>query len=537
MQPSVASGGTQKPSALSHEITATSPPPQLAEGADQDQARFATRASTPKPSSRKSRDASSSSSRVRKASEEASGRPSPVTAEATGDLSTEPIGEEHASSDSSLDASLMPPVESGAIDISSLSMNPDSSFLRPASLDTHHPQPSQLTAVPPRLHRNSSTKKPVLPALASDPIAAPVKTPPKFKNSSDRVRSLMQKLDAHFPEDTANLREAKRSIFPTVFASPEDDEEQANEPQCWTFIDNSNMYVIIMTVVFASQTDMLTPPAFASVVGFLDYFRNHPEMAAHSQNPRKPKLDYHSFFAVLERGRSARRKILVGSNPLVRPATSSSKALCTADLTLQDQSLDAADAWAYEVHLLSRVLKPVKESKPSRGGSYKTYNTDSSTTDSGSGADDSDSEPFRYSNHRNRHKAGSRTSNAQKSQQEQAVDEVCHRNPESQQFRTLTLRFAKVLQVRMYESLFGSKDGPQELSGTTLVLASGDGAASEFSPSGFLGPVRAALQAGCKVEIISWKSGISSVWRTECQKWPGMCRIVYLDNFAEELLQ
>lgn len=199
--------------------------------------------------------------------------------------------------------------------------------------------------------------------------------------------------------------------------------------------------------------------------------------------------------------------------------------------------MDATDAWGYEVHLLSRVLKPVKDGKLSRDGSYKKYNTDSSTTDSGSGADDSESEPSKYSNHRNRHKAGTRTSTLRKSQQEQAVDEVSHLGSEARLIYKLTFKFIQVLQVRMYESLFGSKEGSQELSGTTLVLASGDGAASEFSPSGFLGPVRAALQAGCKVEIISWKSGISSVWRTECQKWPGMCRIIYLDNFAEELLQ
>lgn len=89
----------------------------------------------------------------------------------------------------------------------------------------------------------------------------------------------------------------------------------------------------------------------------------------------------------------------------------------------------------------------------------------------------------------------------------------------------------------MYEALFSSRDPQESLQGTTLVLASGDGAASEFSPSGFLGPVRAALNAGCSVEIVSWADGVSSVWKQECQRWPGACKIIYLDRYIDELLE
>lgn len=53
------------------------------------------------------------------------------------------------------------------------------------------------------------------------------------------------------------------------------------------------------------------------IVGFLDYLRSHPDMAATASNSRKPKIDYHSLFAILERRRNATRRVLVGSSPLV----------------------------------------------------------------------------------------------------------------------------------------------------------------------------------------------------------------------------
>lgn len=91
----------------------------------------------------------------------------------------------------------------------------------------------------------------------------------------------------------------------------------------------------------------------------------------------------------------------------------------------------------------------------------------------------------------------------------------------------------------MYEAVVDPRAmNKDDMKNTTLILASGDGAASEFSPQGFLGPVRAALYAGCQVEIVSWADGVSSVWRTECQQWPsGRCRIIYLDRFVEELVE
>lgn len=101
-----------------------------------------------------------------------------------------------------------------------------------------------------------------------------------------------------------------------------------------------------------------------------------------------------------------------------------------------------------------------------------------------------------------------------KSSQEQAVDELLH--------------------GKMWQCLFENR---HRLSQTTLVLGSGDGAKSEFSPSGFLAPVEAALEAGAKVEIICFKSGCSNVWETLERRCPTKVQRIFLDDFMDELIE
>lgn len=102
----------------------------------------------------------------------------------------------------------------------------------------------------------------------------------------------------------------------------------------------------------------------------------------------------------------------------------SAELILTDPVSLQHQSLDCAEDWSYEVQILSRVLKPVK-SKPDFRPSPVRNPADLSTTDSGSGADDSDSEHLtKPQNHRNRRRSQRNVKEQRKSQQEQAVDEV-----------------------------------------------------------------------------------------------------------------
>ena len=48
--------------------------------------------------------------------------------------------------------------------------------------------------------------------------------------------------------------------------------------------------------------------------------------------------------------------------------------------------------------------------------------------------------------------------------------------------------------------------------GSTIVLATGDGASSQFNRDGFLGCVRMAVQRGWRVELVGWEGGRSRAW-------------------------
>jgi hypothetical protein len=104
----------------------------------------------------------------------------------------------------------------------------------------------------------------------------------------------------------------------------------------------------------------------------------------------------------------------------------------------------------------------------------------------------------------------------------------------------------EVLVKKMYETLF-DYDAMTEKHATppTLILVSGDGAASEYSPQGFLKPVKIALNRGWNVEIVAFGKFTSQTWFTEehrsmldrREEGKGGCvRVIELENWAEELL-
>lgn len=99
--------------------------------------------------------------------------------------------------------------------------------------------------------------------------------------------------------------------------------------------------------------------------------------------------------------------------------------------------------------------------------------------------------------------------------------------------------------MKILESLLDytpTPDAPRPL----LVVVSGDAKSSEYNPTGFLGPVRRALDRGWDVEIMSFASGTSSSWTMEEKRaggeesggvvTRGKLRIVDLEKFAEELV-
>ncbi|KAF1973332.1 hypothetical protein BU23DRAFT_533432 [Bimuria novae-zelandiae CBS 107.79] len=72
---------------------------------------------------------------------------------------------------------------------------------------------------------------------------------------------------------------------------------------------------------------------------------------------------------------------------------------------------------------------------------------------------------------------------------------------------------------------------------TTMVLATGDGNAAEFS-DGFLANVERALKHGWTVELVSWKQQMSSGYKNKKfrAKWGDKFRVVELDDYLESLI-
>ncbi|OTA99333.1 hypothetical protein M426DRAFT_68034 [Hypoxylon sp. CI-4A] len=87
------------------------------------------------------------------------------------------------------------------------------------------------------------------------------------------------------------------------------------------------------------------------------------------------------------------------------------------------------------------------------------------------------------------------------------------------------------LHLNMMDSMWDCKAQPG-----TIVLATGDAAEAEFSPGFFQYAIR-ALDAGWMLELVTWKRAISSAWKTPefTKKYAGKFRIIYLDDFLEEL--
>ncbi|GIZ48537.1 hypothetical protein CKM354_001159100 [Cercospora kikuchii] len=89
----------------------------------------------------------------------------------------------------------------------------------------------------------------------------------------------------------------------------------------------------------------------------------------------------------------------------------------------------------------------------------------------------------------------------------------------------------EILHLKMMESIV-DYEVP-----STMVLATGDAAQAEYS-QGFMAMAERALKKGWTVELISWSKNISRAYVKSnwTGAWDGRFKIIYLDDFAEELL-
>lgn len=89
----------------------------------------------------------------------------------------------------------------------------------------------------------------------------------------------------------------------------------------------------------------------------------------------------------------------------------------------------------------------------------------------------------------------------------------------------------ELLHLKMCQSIIDTEQP------TTMVLATGDGAAAEMS-DGFLAHVERALRNGWRVELITWRQQTNGGYRKKSfkQKWADKFTIIELDEFLEDLI-
>ncbi|PHH69943.1 hypothetical protein CDD82_7423 [Ophiocordyceps australis] len=90
----------------------------------------------------------------------------------------------------------------------------------------------------------------------------------------------------------------------------------------------------------------------------------------------------------------------------------------------------------------------------------------------------------------------------------------------------------ETLQTRIAESVMEHFENQG-----TIVLATGDARPAQYS-DGFLVYAERALKMGWDVEVLSWRSSLSSHWKDSrrMKKWAGRLRVIELDSFVDHLL-
>ncbi|KAL6721284.1 hypothetical protein ACLMJK_000386 [Lecanora helva] len=260
-----------------------------------------------------------------------------------------------------------------------------------------------------------------------------------------------------------------------------------------TPLEGIHVFVDISNVMFSKKPSYSLCTRLTShqqiMIGFHDHLKLSRGQSRYSRIPRQP-LSFHNFSLILERGRPAAKRIVVGSD--TGPAITEAKAI------------------GYETNILDRVHK-AKELTPRQKKFMNHHhhgngNNNGTGTGTGSGSETTAThatiaavatvEEVRY---------------APEKWVEQAVDEILH--------------------LKMMESLVDASEP------STMVLATGDAAEAEYS-AGFMKMVERALGKGWKVELACFRHNMSGAYnRREFRRtWGESFKIVELDDFVDVML-
>lgn len=238
-------------------------------------------------------------------------------------------------------------------------------------------------------------------------------------------------------------------------------------------------------------------------IGFTEELKRSRGIPRQVQVPQVD-LSFDALGLLMERRRPVAKRVLVGSTPHL-PA------------------FDKAKAVGYECSILEKVYKARELTERQiffqdhdRAGRPLRHRSGAKVPSASAVAASNGSPPNSGNGNTSGNGSGSETGStpqfAKARMIEQGVDEILH--------------------LKMLESIVDS-----ELP-STIVLATGDAAQAEYSP-GFMAMVERALKKGWKVELVSWSYNISGMYtkREWAETWGDRFRIVFLDDYAEELLE
>lgn len=306
------------------------------------------------------------------------------------------------------------------------------------------------------------------------------------------------------------------------------------------------------------------------LVGFLAWLKK--QGITDKQINGKPKLSHSALALLIERGRTCLRRVLVASSPLW-------------------QSLDEMAGIGYQISVLQRVEIKEGSSRANRNGSGHSRSSSlNSTPNRKNGKGKGKPNPSSNNNNNNNGKnnnAGSSNESDSNSQQRRNPPPLQpsfaarlvnargsaqhHRRNSSTDAAFVTPsnsntslaqiqegsgtsgqstpstrpRFREeavdeLLQLKLLQTLLDTPSPPPP--GSTIVLASGDAAKSQFNPEGFLGCVRKAVERGWNVEVVGWDEGRSRAYGELANEvvergLGGALNIISLDKWGKDLLE
>jgi hypothetical protein len=239
-------------------------------------------------------------------------------------------------------------------------------------------------------------------------------------------------------------------------------------------------------------------------IGFMDMLKSSRGIHPMAHLPQA-NLSFDGLALLMERRRPVAKRVLAGSNPWL-PAFDKAKAvgyemnifekvLKSRELTERQLYFKDLDARRWGKGSKAPPANPVLPKPASSPTKFSVLGNGSGNGGIGSGTETS-TPPPQY---------------APPKMIEQGVDEILH--------------------LKILESIVDYETP------STIVLATGDAAQAEYS-QGFMAMAERALKKGWRVELVSWSKNISKTYLKSqwTSAWEGRFRIVYLDDFAEELL-